>query len=108
VIDAVLGIETVTYTTNEKLEEFVRTRQSKDMRQRFGPCCGQMCCSAVVVSRGDMAIALCVSYSLANTPFRAAHAPLAIAKSNHLGVEVDMADMRQPGPPVRSSLKSRP
>ena len=38
---------------------------------------------------------LCVSHSLANTPFRAAHAPLAIAKSNHLEVEVDMVDVRQ-------------
>ena len=42
-----------------------------------------------------MAIALFVSHSLANTPFKAAQAPLAIAKSNHLGVEVDMDDIRQ-------------
>ena len=39
--------------------------------------------------------AVCVSHSLANTPFRAAHAPLEIAKSNHLGVGVDIVDMRQ-------------
>jgi hypothetical protein len=38
-----------------------------------------------------------VSHSLAKTPFRAAHAPLATAKSNHLGVEVDMINMRQCG-----------
>ena len=37
----------------------------------------------------------CVSHSLANTPFRAAHAPLEIAKSNHLGVGVDIVDMRR-------------
>ncbi|KAG9868812.1 hypothetical protein KCU77_g72, partial [Aureobasidium melanogenum] len=31
---------------------------------------------------------------LAKTPFKAAHAPLATAKSNHLFVDVDMVDMR--------------
>jgi hypothetical protein len=39
-----------------------------------------------------------VSHSLAKTPFRAAHAPLAIAKSNHLGVEVNMIDMLEDSP----------
>lgn len=55
-----------------------------------------------------MAIACCVSHSLANTPFRAAHAPLATAKSNHLGVEVGMVDMRQTRQPRCFSRMSRP